>query len=179
MRNVDLKNPGRRNFLRAVPAAAAVGLTLSDASLFAASVAAQDAAESGAGIQVFRADQLNADMQALDMSPGNKSLVNQTSFVMMLTTEKAKTAAEFEWHDGRDHVFQIIEGSTVYELGGSPKGAHSKGPGEWLAPESVDHKTITLNKGDMLVVPRGTPHKRSTPVSVTLLLISPQGSVSS
>ncbi len=177
MRNVDLKNPGRRSFLRAAPAAAAVGLTL-DASVFAASAAAQDAAEAGAGIQVFRAEELHADLQALDASPGNKSLVDQKSFVMMLTIEKAKSAPEFEWHDGRDHVFQIIEGSTVYELGGTPKGAHSKGPGEWLAPESENHKTITLNKGDMLVVPRGTPHKRSTPVSVTLLLISPQGSVS-
>ncbi|MGB7265964.1 MAG: hypothetical protein WBC92_10660, partial [Terracidiphilus sp.] len=129
MENVDLKDPGRRGFLRVAPAAAVASLTLAGMPLFAASAAAQDAAAEGAGIQVFRAEELHADIEALEANPGNKSLVNQKSFVMMLTTEKAKTAAEFEWHDGRDHVFQIIEGSTVYELGGSPKGAHSKGPG--------------------------------------------------
>ncbi len=94
---------------------------------------------------------------------------------MILTTEKAKSGAEFEWHEHRDHVFQIIDGSTVYELGGTPKGAHSKAPGEWNSPESEGHQTVTLNKGDMLVVGRGTPHRRVTAESVTFSLISPQG----
>jgi len=30
-------------------------------------------------------------------------------------------------------------------------------------------------QGDMLVIPRGTPHKRSTAGTVTFTLISPQG----
>jgi len=94
---------------------------------------------------------------------------------VVLTTEKAKTGTEFEWHEHRDHIFQILDGSTVYELGGTPKGAHSKGPGEWLAPESEQHETVTLNKGDMLVIARGTPHRRITAGSVTFSLISPQG----
>ncbi len=58
---------------------------------------------------------------------------------------------------------------------GTPKNAHSPKPGEWLAPESEGATTITLNKGDMLVIPRGTPHKRSTAGIVTFTLISPQG----
>jgi mannose-6-phosphate isomerase-like protein (cupin superfamily) len=36
---------------------------------------------------------------------------------------------------------------------------------------------LTLKKGDMLTIPRGTPHRRTTAESVTLLLISPQGTV--
>jgi mannose-6-phosphate isomerase-like protein (cupin superfamily) len=36
---------------------------------------------------------------------------------------------------------------------------------------------MTLNKGDMLVIPRGTLHKRSTAGTVTLSLISSQGNV--
>ena len=95
---------------------------------------------------------------------------------MVLTTEKAKSGAEFEWHEHRDHVFQILDGSTVYELGGTPKGAHSKTPGEWNSPESDGHQTVNLNKGDMLVIARGTPHRRITAESVTFSLISPQGS---
>ncbi len=37
---------------------------------------------------------------------------------------------------------------------------------------------MTLKKGDMLVIPRGTPHRRSTEGSVTLTLISPMGTAS-
>ncbi len=179
MSNVAIKNAGRREFLRAVPAAAAAGLTLRDASLFAASAAAQGAANTGAGtFQVFRAQEIQDDLKALAANPGNKSLVDGKNFTVVLTTEMAKSAKEFEWHEGRDHVFQILDGSTVYELGGTPKGAHSKGPGEWLAPESEGATTVTLHKGDMLVIPRGTPHKRDTAGSVTFMLISPQGTVS-
>jgi mannose-6-phosphate isomerase-like protein (cupin superfamily) len=36
---------------------------------------------------------------------------------------------------------------------------------------------VTLNKGDILTVPRGTPHRRTTAGSVTFLLISPSGSM--
>jgi mannose-6-phosphate isomerase-like protein (cupin superfamily) len=47
------------------------------------------------------------------------------------------------------------------------------GPGEWHAPESDGATTLTLKKGDMLIVPRGTPHKQSTEKSVTFYHISP------
>ena len=96
---------------------------------------------------------------------------------MVLTVEKAKSAKEFEWHEGRDHVLQILDGSTVYEVGGTPKNGRNIRPGEWLAPESEGATKMTLNKGDMLVIPRGTPHKRSTAGSVALMLISPMGAV--
>jgi len=100
-----------------------------------------------------------------------------TPFSVILTVETAKNAKEFEWHEGRDHVLQIIEGSTVLEVGGTPRGAHSKGPGEWLAPVSEGATRIAMKKGDMLVIPRGTAHKRITADSVTLLLLSPMGTV--
>ena len=90
--------------------------------------------------------------------------------------ETAKSAKEFEWHEGRDHILLVLDGETVYQVGGTPKGAHSIGPGEWHAPEAVGATTLTLEKGDMLVIPRGTLHKRSTAGTATFMLISPQGS---
>jgi mannose-6-phosphate isomerase-like protein (cupin superfamily) len=176
MRNVDLINSGRREFLWRLPSVAAAGFALTDAPLLAASAPAESVDSPGAGsFQLFAAQQIQDDINALQANPGNKSLVDKSSFTVALTTEKAKSASEFEWHEHRDHVFQILEGSTVYELGGTPQGARSDGPGEWHAPESVGASTLTLHKGDMLVVPRGTPHKRTTRESVTLMLISPQG----
>jgi quercetin dioxygenase-like cupin family protein len=73
-------------------------------------------------------------------------------------------------------VLYILDGETKYEVGGTPKGAHSTGPGEWLAPGSEGAATYMLKKGDMLIIPRGTPHKRSTAGTVTLTLVSPMGS---
>jgi mannose-6-phosphate isomerase-like protein (cupin superfamily) len=177
MKNPVIEDPSRRTFLRAVPAAAAAGLALADALSFTASAAAQSAAEpASASFQLFTAPQIEDDLKALAAAPGNNNLVQGKNFVMVLTTETAKSAKEFEWHEGRDHVFQILDGTTVYELGGTPKGAHSPKPGEWLAPECEGAKSVSVRKGDFLVVPRGTPHKRSTEKSVTFLLISPQGS---
>ena len=179
MSHISVSNPERRKFLRAAPAAAAAGFALADVSLFSSLTAAQDApAGGGPSFQVFSAATIQDDLKALDASLGNNNLVDDKTFIVMLTVEKDKIAKEFEWHEARDHVFYILDGSTVYELGGTPKGGHSTKPGEWLAPESEGATTITLNKGDMLVVRRGTPHKRKTEGSVSLILISPQGTVS-
>ncbi|MGH9589563.1 MAG: hypothetical protein ACRD25_04175, partial [Terracidiphilus sp.] len=94
-------------------------------------------------------------------------------FSMVLTSEKAKIAPEFEMHQHRDHVFEVLEGSTTYEVGGKPNGGRMIGPGEWRGPKVDGATRLTLNKGDRLIVPRGTPHKRSTSGHVTFTLISP------
>jgi len=177
MSNVVLKNFGRREFLRALPAGAAAGFTIANASLFAPIAAAQaKSTAGGASFQLFTAQQIQDDEKALEASPGNNNLVQGKNFAVVLTVETSKTGAEYEWHEGRDHVFQILEGETIYEVGGTPKGAHSIGPGEWRAPQADGTTKFTLKKGDMLVVPRGTLHKRSNAGSVTFYLISPQGS---
>lgn len=177
MSNVDLKNPSRRDFLRAVPAGAAAGFMVANASLLLApSAAAQErTAPNGASYQLFTAEQIRDDVKALEASPGDRNLVVEKTFKVALTVETAKSAKEFEWHEGRDHVLIVLEGETVYQVGGTPKGAHSIGPGEWHAPESDGTTTLTLRKDDLLAIPRGTPHKRSTAGTVTFYLISPQG----
>jgi quercetin dioxygenase-like cupin family protein len=187
MNRFGLRNPHRREFLRVVPAAAAAGFTIANASLFApvaagqaATAGAQNAAGSQSGgaaasVQFFTAQQIQDDVKVLEASPGNDNLVQGKNFAVVLTVETAKSAKEFEWHEGRDHILQVLDGSTIYEVGGTPKGAHSENPGEWHAPEADGAKTLTLKKGDMLVIPRGTLHKRSTAGTVTFTLISPQG----
>ena len=176
MMSFDGGGATRREFLWTAPAAAVVGLALADLPLSAATAAAGQSANGNGSFQVFRAQQLADDTKALDAAPGNNNLVQEKTFTVVLTVEKQKSAAEFEWHEGRDHVFLVLEGETVYEVGGTPKGAHSIGPGEWHAPESEGATTLTLKKGDLLVIPRGTLHKRSTAGTVTFYLISPQGS---
>jgi mannose-6-phosphate isomerase-like protein (cupin superfamily) len=191
MSRFSLRNPHRREFLRTVPAAAAAGLTIANASLFApvaagqaSTAGAQSAADpqsagATATFQFFTAQQIEDDAKALLASPGNNNLVQGKNFAVVLTVETAKSAKEFEWHERRDHILQVLDGSTVLEVGGTPKGAHSEAPGEWHAPEAEGTTTLMLKKGDMLVIPRGTLHKRTTVGTVTLTLISPQGTPSS
>jgi len=167
-------NPSRRSFLRTVPAvAAAAGLALTDKSLFAATTEAP--AEK---FQVFTAQQLADDARALQAKPGNNNLVDIKTATIVMTTEVAHSGKEFEWHEGRDHILQIVDGTTIYELGGTPKGAHpstSGKPGEYNSPDSEGATKLTLKKGDMVTIPRNTPHRRSTAGSVTFILISSQG----
>ena len=125
-------------------------------------------------VNVFTAQEIQDDAKALVASPGNNNLVQGKNFAVVLTVETGKSAKEFEWHEKRDHILQVLDGSTIYEVGGTPKGAHSEAAGEWHAPEAVGATTLTLKKGDMLVIPRGTLHKRSTAGTVTFTLISPQ-----
>jgi quercetin dioxygenase-like cupin family protein len=188
MSKVVLKNSGRREFLRAAPLAAAAGVALANSSFLAplaagqaatapaqGSAAAQGNSAAGAPtFQVFTAQEIQVDAKALEASPGNNNLIQGKNFAVVLTVETAKSAKEFEWHEGRDHILQVLDGSTVYEVGGTPKGAHSEAPGEWHAPDAEGATTLTLEKGDMLVIPRGTLHKRSTAGTVTFTLISPQ-----
>jgi quercetin dioxygenase-like cupin family protein len=178
MENLALKNSSRRNFLRTAPVAAAAGLTLADAALFATAAAAQNAAPASlAGFQLFPAQRIADGIKALQAKPGNDSLFGSKEFTVVLTTETAKSATEFEWHEFRDHILLILDGSTVYEVGGNPKNGRNTKPGEWLAPTAVGATTLTLKKGDMLVIPRETLHKRSTAESVTFFLISTMGNV--
>lgn len=162
----------RRNFLKAAPLAAAVSLPLAENLLFA-----QTAVAPAAPFQLLTAEKLSDAMKTLEATPGNDNLFDAKSLpiTIVMTTEDHKSAKEFEYHAGRDHIFQILDGETKYEVGGTPKNARNIRPGEYLASESEGATTLLLKKGDMLVIPRGTPHKRTTAGSVTLLLISTTG----
>jgi mannose-6-phosphate isomerase-like protein (cupin superfamily) len=178
MENLALNNFSRRNFLRTAPVAAAAGLTLADATLFASHAAGQTAMPAvPAGFQLFTAQRIQDGMKALQAKPGNDNLFGSKECTVVLTTETNKSAKEFECHENRDHVLLILDGSTVYEVGGTPKDGRNTRPGEWLAPAAEGATKLTLKKGDMLVIPRGTLHKRSTAESVTLFLISSNGTV--
>jgi mannose-6-phosphate isomerase-like protein (cupin superfamily) len=171
-------NTDRRWFLIGASAAAAAGISIATEILDPTDAAAQTAPlPSHGGVQSFTAAGLQNAIVNLEAKPGNNTIVDDKTFIVMLTVEKSKAQQEFEWHEGRDHVFQILDGSTVIEFGGTPKNAHSSKPGEWNAPESENAVKLALNKGDMLVIPRGVPHRRTTTGAVKLMLISPQGTV--
>lgn len=86
--------------------------------------------------------------------------------------EKDKAAATAELHDASDDVYYVLEGSATLVLGGRLDAPREAEPGEWRSPRIIDGRTVEINKGDLIVVPRGTPHQRSTAgKDFTMLLI--------
>jgi len=164
------KDQSRRNFLRTAPLAAA-SLPLVDKLAFGESAGQGSTPEP---FQLLPAEKLVDATRTLMAKPGNDNLFTSKTlpFSIVMTVEEKKSGAEFEYHEGRDHIFHIVEGSTSYQLGGTPKNPRNTKPGEWLAPTSEGATTVTLHKGDVLIIPRGTPHKRSTETSVTFTLTS-------
>ena len=66
----------------------------------------------------------------------------------------ALTVAEF----GRASRFR----EQALVLGGTLDAPREVEPGEWRSTRIVGGKTYEIAKGDLIVVPRGTPHQRST-----------------
>lgn len=76
--------------------------------------------------------------------------------------EKNKSGAAAELHDASDDVYYVLEGSATLVLGGRLEAPKEAEPGEWRSARIIEGRTVEINKGDLVVVPRGTPHQRST-----------------
>jgi lysophospholipase L1-like esterase/mannose-6-phosphate isomerase-like protein (cupin superfamily) len=76
--------------------------------------------------------------------------------------EKETSAATAEIHDASDDVYYVLDGSATLTLGGTLDGPKEVEPGEWRGPQIIGGQKVTINKGDLVIVPRGTPHHRST-----------------
>ncbi len=169
-----LKAQTRRTFLRRAPlAAAAAALPLEGATLAVQSAPPEK-------FKLIPGSEFATALQGLQAKPGNFNFWDGTKLPVtaVLTVEEKKAAKEFEWHEGRDHLLQVVDGTTLYEIGGTPQNGRNTRPGEWLAPASPGATTLTLHRGDWLVIPRNTPHKRTTEGSVTFFLISTTGATS-
>jgi len=86
--------------------------------------------------------------------------------------EKNKTGAPAELHDASDDVYYVLDGGATLVLGGKLDAPKEVEPGEWRSPRIIDGKTYEITKGDLVIVPRGTPHQRSTAnKNFTMILI--------
>jgi mannose-6-phosphate isomerase-like protein (cupin superfamily) len=72
----------------------------------------------------------------------------------------APPAAEI--HDASDDVYYVLEGTATLTLGGKLESPKEVEPGEWRGPRIEGGQNFDVKKGDLIVVPRGTPHMRST-----------------
>lgn len=79
-----------------------------------------------------------------------------------LQHENNTTAPTAELHDASDDVYYVLDGTATLTLGGTLESPKEVEPGEWRGPRIVGGQKVEIAKGDLIVVPRGTPHHRST-----------------
>jgi mannose-6-phosphate isomerase-like protein (cupin superfamily) len=76
--------------------------------------------------------------------------------------DKTRPTATAELHDASDDVYYVLEGTATLTLGGKLDAPREAEPGEWRSPRIIGGQTFEITKGDLIVVPRGTPHQRTT-----------------
>jgi mannose-6-phosphate isomerase-like protein (cupin superfamily) len=100
------------------------------------------------------------------LQPDNKTeeLIDSAGMQLRVAVqhEMNKTGTAAELHDASDDVYYVLDGSATLVLGGKLDAPKEIEPGEWRSPRIVDGKTVEISKGDLIIVPRGTPHQRST-----------------
>ena len=75
--------------------------------------------------------------------------------------DKSRPTAQAELHDASDDVYYVLEGKATLTLGGRLDAPREVEPGEWRSARILGGQTFEISKGDLIVVPRGTPHQRT------------------
>jgi mannose-6-phosphate isomerase-like protein (cupin superfamily) len=85
--------------------------------------------------------------------------------------DKLRENVDAEVHDDSDDVYYVLEGSARLTLGGTLDNPRETTPGEWKSKTINGGTTFEIKKGDLIVVPRGTPHQRTTVTGKELSMI--------
>lgn len=67
----------------------------------------------------------------------------------------------FELHDASDDIYYVLKGTATLMLGGTLSDAKEISPGEWRSKTAGGGQQVRIQKGDLIVVPRGTVHQRT------------------
>src|SRR5215510_1593306 len=67
-------------------------------------------------------------------------------------------AGQVEVHDKETDIFYIMEGEATFVTGGTMIGGKQSRPDQWLGTDIQGGETHHLTKGDVIVIPAGTPH---------------------
>lgn len=108
----------------------------------------------------------NQEVSAIEKALGDENKVTDLiggeamQLRVAVQHDEKKDVSDAEVHDASDDVFYVLSGSAELTLGGRLDNPREAAPGEWKSAKIIDGKTFTIRKGDLIVVPRGTPHQR-------------------
>lgn len=100
---------------------------------------------------------LRSDNKVEDLTGGEG-----TQLRVAVQHDKLRENADAEVHDASDDVYYVLEGAASLTLGGKLENPREATTGEWKSKTIVGGQTFTIKKGDLIIVPRGTPHQRNS-----------------
>ena len=114
---------------------------------FASGLAIPDAASS---VTYIPADQVNAAFAK------GAVLVNNGNYMVHASRRDAEGQVEVHVKDA--DIIYVLEGTTTFITGGEVVGGRTTAPDEIRGTSVRGGETRTLTKGDVIIVPKGTPH---------------------
>lgn len=103
--------------------------------------------------------------KALDKKPGNtnEDIVAAAGTQMRVAVfhDEKRVDDNVEVHDASDDIYYVLDGTATLMLGGSLDSPREISPGEWRSKTATGGQRVVIKKGDLVVVPRGTPHQRT------------------
>lgn len=109
--------------------------------------------------------QISEIQKTLEKQPGNKNedIVAAAGVQMRVAIfhDEKRENDLVELHDTSDDIYYVLEGTATLMLGGVQIDAKEISPGEWRAKSATGGQRVDIRKGDLIVVPRGTPHQRT------------------
>lgn len=109
--------------------------------------------------------QVSEMMKTLGKKPGNtnEDIVAPAGRQMRVAVfhDEKRENDPIEVHDLSDDIYYVLDGTATLLLGGKLVDPKEVSPGEWRAKTSTDGQKVTIKKGDLIIVPRGTPHQRT------------------
>jgi len=110
-----------------------------------------------------------ADKVAAALAKGG-SLVTQSN--LLVSGSHRDKGGQAEVHDKETDVFYVVDGSATFVTGGTMIGGKNTKPGQHLGTGINGGQTHMLKKGDVLVIPAGTPHWfKEVPQSISYYVV--------
>ena len=112
---------------------------------------------------------IGSDKVAEALAKGG-SLVSQPDY--LVSGAHRSGPGQVEVHDKETDILYVTDGDATFVTGGTMVGGKNTKAGQWLGTDIHGGETRRLTKGDVVVVPAGTPHWfKEVPKSVSYFVV--------
>ena len=95
-----------------------------------------------------------------------------TASDLLVSGSHREKAGQVEVHDKETDVIYVVDGTATFVTGGTMVGGKVTRPGQSLGSDITGGQVHKLAKGDVIVVPAGTPHWfKEVPTTVSYYVV--------
>jgi quercetin dioxygenase-like cupin family protein len=120
---------------------------------FALITACSTATQAEPSVSYFAHDQVAAAFAKGDVLVGSEAGTNY-----MVHASRRENAGQAEVHTLDTDIIYVLDGSATFVTGGNVLEPQTVQPNEIRGSSISQGKTFALSKGDVVIVPKGTPH---------------------